>query len=160
KPLLWGHNLRQALLAEQIYGRILGITPAQPVQTPPVLTPPPMTATRDRRGPRIVVVGAGLAGLMAALTAAEAGARGALVAFGQGALTLHPGWIEVGDVAALAAQDGHPYAHAHDALSDGLSRLDRALPLTASPIAGAPLLAITASGRPRPVAYGAGGMLH
>src|SRR5262249_34152089 len=25
KPLLWGHNLRQALLAEHIYGRILGL---------------------------------------------------------------------------------------------------------------------------------------
>ena len=51
---------------------------------------------------RIVVVGAGLAGLTAALIAAEAGAKVELVAQGQGALTLHPGWIETGDVEALA----------------------------------------------------------
>ena len=35
KPLLWGHNLRQALLAEHIYGRILGLSNADPLPTPP-----------------------------------------------------------------------------------------------------------------------------
>jgi glycerol-3-phosphate dehydrogenase len=153
KPLLWGHNLRQALLAEQIYGRIVGITPSQPVQAPPPIPPVPL-AKKASGGARVVVVGAGLAGLMAALTAAEAGARVELAAFGQGTLTLHPGWLEVGEVAALAAQPDHPYAHSQDALADGLSLLNRVVPLTSVPHA------LTASGRLRPVAYAAGGALH
>jgi len=88
-----GHNLRQALLSEQIYGgssagrarRGAGYT----------LSPlPPLPRSGERDIPRIVVVGAGLAGLTAALLCAEADAKVELIAQGQGALTLHPGWIE------------------------------------------------------------------
>ena len=57
---------------------------------------------------RIVVVGAGLAGLTAALTAAEAGAKVELIAQGQGALTLFPGWIEIGDALTLAEHGSIP----------------------------------------------------
>ncbi|MEO8395536.1 MAG: anaerobic glycerol-3-phosphate dehydrogenase subunit GlpA, partial [Chloroflexota bacterium] len=79
KPLLWGHNLRQALLAEHIYGRIVG------VNTPPHPLPPlprkrgegirTRRATPLQKQGRVVVVGAGLAGLTAALIAVEAGAK-------------------------------------------------------------------------------------
>ncbi len=62
------------------------------------------------------MIGAGLAGLTAALTAIEAGARVELVTAGQGALTLFPAWIETGDVNALAANADHPYAKAAAAL--------------------------------------------
>ncbi|MBK8030011.1 MAG: anaerobic glycerol-3-phosphate dehydrogenase subunit A [Chloroflexi bacterium] len=96
KPLLWGHNLRQALLSEHIYGRILGLSAqtgnvkqfvpnlASPQPSPefrggskPTFLPSPTrrgAGVRSSR-PRIVVIGAGLAGLTAALTALEVGAR-------------------------------------------------------------------------------------
>lgn len=153
KPLLWGHNLRQALLSEHIYGRILslyGEPNGQAAPPPADLTAPELL---DASGHKVVVIGAGLAGLMAALTASESGARVELVAHGQGALTLHPGWIETGDVEALRRQPDHPYARAADSLTGGLALLHRVVGLT-------PMRAgISAIGRLRPVAYAAGGAL-
>ncbi len=156
KPLLWGANLRQALLAEHIYGRILGLTQAQAAQPEPAA---PVAAARRsdlHAAPRVVVVGAGLAGLTAALAAADAGAKVEIIAFGQGALTLHPGWIELGDVAALAQIDGHPYQLAAESLAAGLALIDGVLPLKPAPASGA----VTALGRFRPVSYAAAGALH
>ncbi|MCC6804684.1 MAG: anaerobic glycerol-3-phosphate dehydrogenase subunit A, partial [Anaerolineae bacterium] len=135
KPLLWGHNLRQALLAEHIYGRILGLYRTNTAHTAPEISNVNVGAhprVRPKQGrhtglplqPRIVIVGAGLAGLMAALVALDAGAKVEVVAQGQGALTLHPGWIETGDVDALARQPDHPYARAAGALKTGLALLD------------------------------------
>ncbi|MBE0689824.1 MAG: anaerobic glycerol-3-phosphate dehydrogenase subunit A, partial [Anaerolineae bacterium] len=156
KPLLWGHNLRQILLNEHIYGRILGLMPSPPVSTsalprPAALAPSEAMANSDGRRGRVLVIGAGLAGLMAALSAQESGAVVEVVALGQGALTLHPGWIEIGDVAALAARPGHPYAHASEALATGLALIERTVGLHET---GG--WAITGLGARRSVDYGAG----
>ncbi|MBN8636703.1 MAG: anaerobic glycerol-3-phosphate dehydrogenase subunit A, partial [Anaerolineae bacterium] len=154
KPLLWGHNLRQALLSEHIYGRILGLS----AQTGNVKQFVPNLAATEPVGahgraplqnatpkPRVVVVGAGLAGLTAALTALELGARVELVTAGQGALTLFPAWIETGDVNALAANPDHPYAKAAAALPLGAGVVERAARqhgLSAQFPNGAPLQAV------------------
>ncbi len=165
KPLLWGHNLRQALLAEHIYGRILGLTSQPSVINPypPFPLSPPAEKGRETHTPprktadgqkKIVVVGAGLAGLTAALVALEAGARVEVVANGQGALILHPGWLEVGDVAKLAQQAGHPYRHAGESLSDGLAVLSRIVD-----IAPGPFQMVTGLGKLRSVDVEAGGTI-
>jgi glycerol-3-phosphate dehydrogenase len=181
KPLLWGHNLRQIVLNEHIYGRILGlmpavereadvpwhvptlrqINPATPLSQPYSAFGDRVQALREGVGgegkgggegkPRVLVIGAGLAGLTAALAAQEAGAVVEVVAQGQGALTLHPGWIETGDVAALASHADHPYAHTGDALADGLALIERYYELHET---GG--WALTGLGTRRPVAFGAG----
>ena len=157
RPLLWGHNLRQALLAEQIYGRVIGLTDAPPA---PQATPAPAAQPAERRvnggpPPRVLVIGAGLAGFTAALAAQELGAQAEIAAFGMGRFSLMPGWVETGDVAALAANPEHPYHHSAEYLAAGLGVLDRAVGLER--IGG---LAVTAMGRQRPVAFAAGGALH
>jgi glycerol-3-phosphate dehydrogenase len=158
KALLWGHNLRQALLAEHIYGRMLGVAqqPPIPEHHHPAHLPPAPYQPPDLNGsrPRIVIVGAGLAGMMAALAALELGAWVEVVAMGQGAVTLHPGWIEVGDVGALTDMPGHPYAVTHSALAHGLSLLNHIVPLT--PVKAA----LLAMGTLRPVRFAAGGALR
>ncbi|MDX2138149.1 MAG: anaerobic glycerol-3-phosphate dehydrogenase subunit GlpA [Chloroflexota bacterium] len=177
KPLLWGHNLRQVMLNEHIYGRILGLMPGETLTLSPspsgrekqnevhissaarrqINAPAPLSQTPSTAGaggesePRVLVIGAGLAGLTAALAAQEAGAVVEVIAQGQGALTLHPGWIETGDVAALAAEATHPYAHTSGALADGLALIERHIGLHET---GG--WALTGLGRQRSVAYGAG----
>ncbi len=153
KALMWGHNLRQALLTEQIYGRIIGLS-RQPSSSPWRPGIGTLTAARAESPPRILIVGAGLSGLMAALAALELGARVEVVAQGQGAVALHPGWIETGDVESLRRDPAHPYAKTSDALEAGLGLLDAAIPLT--PVS----MGVTALGAIRPVAYAAGGALH
>ncbi len=103
---------------------------------------------------KIVVVGAGLAGLTAALAALDMGARVEVVSAGQGALSLYPGWLEIGSVSALAKQAGHPYAHAGEALTDGLALLSRVLD-----IAPGPYQMVTALGKLRAVDVEAGGTI-
>jgi glycerol-3-phosphate dehydrogenase len=183
KALLWGHNLRQALLAEHIYGRIVGLVaqpeakaltpPSSPTQGAPQNNPAAQHLSQEEQrrsfdvprsegfrgrvsSPRIVVVGAGLAGLMAGLAAAEAGARVEVIAQGQGALVVYPGWIELGDVDALAALSSHPYAKVRESLPAGLALLNQIVPLEASHIPGVPLRAILSMGTLRPVAFGGG----
>jgi glycerol-3-phosphate dehydrogenase len=160
KPLLWGHNLRQALLAEHIYGRILGLTPQPTIENlhPASDIHQHLHSTQSTRNydgqKKVVVVGAGLAGLTAALVAAEAGARVEVVSAGQGALILHPGWLEIGNVTALAQQGGHPYAHAGEALSDGLAVLSHAIDISPGPYQ-----MVTALGNIRAVDIEAGGTI-
>jgi glycerol-3-phosphate dehydrogenase len=153
KALLWGHNLRQALLAEQIYGRIIGLS-AQPASPSARVSVGTIARARLEKPPRILIVGAGLSGMMAALAALELGARVEVVALGQGAVALHPGWIEIGDVEQLKRDAAHPYAKASGALSAGLGLLNAAIPLTPASVG------VTALGALRPVAYAAGGALH
>ncbi len=152
KPLLWGHNLRQALLNEHLYGRTLGLMPPQSggtAQPAPAPTAPATISSGAR--PRVLVIGAGLAGLMAALAAQQSGATVEVIALGQGALTLHPGWIEIGDLERLQGQPDHPYAVAASGLTPGLGLIDRIVGL--HPTGG---WALTGLGSRRPVAYGAG----
>lgn len=156
KPLLWGHNLRQILLNEHIYGRILGLIPSPAMADARVLRP---ASTQSATAPdksngargRVLVVGAGLAGLVAALAAQTAGAVVEVIAVGQGALTLHPGWIELGDVNTLATRPGHPYGQASETLAEGLALIQRAVGLYET--SG---WAITGLGTRRTVAYSAG----
>ena len=83
---------------------------------------------------RVVVIGAGLAGLTAALRLAEEGADVTVVAKGSGGLGLSPGTLDVlgyapGRVDApleavaglIDALPGHPYAHVGDALGAALT---------------------------------------
>lgn len=153
KPLLWGHNLRQALLAEHIYHRILGLGSVQPVQNHRDILRD-INIPRDGLGKRIVVIGAGLSGLMAALTAAESGAQVHLVAQGQGALALYPGWLEIGNVEILSQRKDHPYQAASGALSTGLGLLNRLVGISQSAY-----LAVTATGTHRQVGYAVGSIV-
>lgn len=150
KPLLWGHNLRQALLAEHIYGRMIGLYATDSDQTQVDYT----SVRFDQQvsgDVRVIVIGAGLAGLTAALTASLHGAQVEVIAMGQGALTLHPGWIETGPVDALAQQSDHPYARSAAALPIGLAAVHQALSLHPAPVP-----AVTGSGGRRSIAYTVG----
>jgi glycerol-3-phosphate dehydrogenase subunit B len=78
----------------------------------------------------VVVIGAGLAGLTAAITAAESGARVHLLAKGHAATHWGPGGIDVAGIPAartakdgirlLAAQPGHPYAFLGEDVAEAL----------------------------------------
>jgi glycerol-3-phosphate dehydrogenase len=163
KPLLWGHNLRQVMLNEHLYGRVLGLMPANLTPQPPLQMErgsqdrsekSSLRAEKGFRGevkPRVLVIGAGLSGLMAGLAAQETGAVVDIIGMGQGALTLHPGWVEIGAVDALAQNADHPYHYTHSALADGLDLLREHVALHE---AGG--FAITGMGSKRAVAYGAG----
>lgn len=158
KALLWAHNLRQALLDEHLYTRVLGLS----VQPPVPSTPPPAPkrpAPAEPVSGKVLVVGAGLAGLTAALAAHRAGAKVELVAFGQGALTVHPGWLELGDVEALRTRPEHPYALTADALPEALGLIGDLAVLQRPADGQTSLLAVTTLGARRPVSYGFAGAL-
>lgn len=82
------------------------------------------TNSRRAAGTDVIVIGAGLAGLMAAVQAVRAGARVRLIANGWGQQIVAPGWISVcdradNDVIAevrgyAAIHPDHPYALAED----------------------------------------------
>ena len=81
----------------------------------------------------VVVIGAGLAGLTAAITAAESGARVHVLAKGHAATVWGPGGIDVAGIPAastprdgirlLAAQPGHPYATLGEDVAEALEWL-------------------------------------
>jgi glycerol-3-phosphate dehydrogenase len=100
-PLLWGQHLRQFLLDELLYRRTLGLdlegrasrrTVDQMLPDWAQNTDPVPQAS----GQQVIVVGAGLAGLAAAVHAVQAGARVKVFALGLGRLILTPGWYQVG----------------------------------------------------------------
>ncbi|MDE3190373.1 MAG: FAD-dependent oxidoreductase, partial [Acidobacteriota bacterium] len=65
----------------------------------------------------VAIVGAGVAGLTAALTAADAGASVLLVA--KGAVDSSNSWAAQGGVAAAVGPDDDPSLHAADTLAAG-----------------------------------------
>ncbi len=81
----------------------------------------------------VVVIGAGLAGLSAAVAAAESGAHVVVLAKGHAATHWGPGGIDVAGIPAaatprdgigrLAAEPGHPYAFLGDAVAPALDWL-------------------------------------
>jgi len=147
KALLWGHNLRQALLSEQIYSRILGLS-AQPTPvSAPTFSPDDFPFEQRVSGkPRIIVIGAGLAGMTAALAALELGAQVEIVAFGQGSWIAMPGWLETGEVEQLAALPDHPYhITSIQSLRAGLALLERCIGLNGARSYGLTLSGITRS---------------
>ncbi len=103
RPLLWGPHLRQFLLDEMIYRRTLGLDlldgprPTLEAALPPWATDYSPIPTGEGR--RVVVIGAGLAGLAAAVFAVQAGARVTLVTHGLGRLILTPGHFQLGPFA-------------------------------------------------------------
>lgn len=116
---------------------------------------------------RVVVIGAGLAGLVAALRLAEGGARVTVVAKGAGSLHLSPGTIDVlgyapervaspreAVAAFLEARPGHPYAHLGDGIvEDALDWfVDRVPDMRYRGDGPRNLLLPTAVGVPRPTA--------
>ncbi len=88
------------------------------------MTESPCTNGRSAAGSDVIVIGAGLAGLMAAVHAVRAGARVRLIAQGWGQQMVTPGWISVCDRADddviaevrgyAALHPDHPYALAED----------------------------------------------
>jgi L-aspartate oxidase len=72
---------------------------------------------RKKLHPDLVVVGAGVAGLTAALTAADAGA--AVLVIAKGALDSSNSWAAQGGVAAAIESDDDPSLHAADTLAAG-----------------------------------------
>ncbi len=156
-PLLWGHNLRQVLFDEIIARRVMGrvvregdrsASKVEAQRCAQRARVPLQPALPDGRGKRIVVVGAGLAGLTAALTAAASGAQVHLVAAGVGKTHISPGWLEVLDTfddldTALARfvqeQPNHPYALADlDALYAGLDLVCEAATAHGAPLYAGP----------------------
>ncbi len=115
---------------------------------------------------RVVVIGAGLAGLTAALRLAEGGADVTVVAKGSGSLHLSPGTIDVlgyaperveapreALAALLEARPGHPYARVAGALEDALAWFaDRVPGMRYTGDGPRNLLLPTAVGVPRPTA--------
>lgn len=115
---------------------------------------------------RVVVIGAGLAGLVAALRLAEAGADVTVVATGAGGLRLSPGTIDVLGYspdrveaprealpAFVAANPGHPYARLAGTLDEALEWFRAQVPgLAYEGGADANMILPTAVGAPRPTA--------
>ena len=72
---------------------------------------------RKKLHPDVAIVGAGVAGLTAALAAADAGARVSVVA--KGAIDSSSSWAAQGGVAAAVGADDDPALHAADTLAAG-----------------------------------------
>lgn len=158
-PVLWGSQLRQARLDDLIFRSVLGVpslvgpasSPLGPVMyepatdgttLPSTITPPASATTASAALDRdVIVVGGGLAGLVAAWRAAASGAATTLLTKGWGSLIWHAGSIDVlgylgpdrtdpvsDPSAALdrltAADPSHPYAVAgREALAEAVDAL-------------------------------------
>lgn len=112
-PILWGSQLRQARLDDLIFQSVLAVPSlVGPASSPlgPVMYEPAADATTLHTAPRprppsptvsatldrdVIVVGGGLAGLVAAWRAAAAGATTTLLTKGWGSLIWHAGTIDV-----------------------------------------------------------------
>lgn len=123
-PIVWGDQLRQLRLDDLIFTSLLAVPALTgPSSSPlaPVMYEPPVDTTviRTARRPRhlyhtsvyasssdVVVIGAGLAGLVAAWQAISAGATVTVLTKGWGALVWHAGTIDV--FGAETGEDDRP----------------------------------------------------
>ncbi|MDR2076188.1 MAG: anaerobic glycerol-3-phosphate dehydrogenase subunit A [Desulfovibrio sp.] len=120
RPLLWGNQLREVELERGIYGASLNLDGARdlpedrPAPVSGVLRPPPAPISAALRTSEqecdVLVVGAGLSGLIAALVAARRGRKTLLLCKGAGALSIGGGTIDLLGYIEGEAVRGDPFA--------------------------------------------------
>lgn len=100
-----------------------------------------------------IIIGGGLAGLVAGITAAERGKQVMLVAEGIGSLSFASGVIDFGDFNALRDRQDHPFSHiSEDQALQSISKWQELCPFyTGSWAKGQPIL--TPLGEIRPAGY-------
>ncbi len=113
RPAYWGQLAREMELTRVMYSSSLGSEPADvemPVMdaAPVADAPRPMVPARSTRTSDMVVVGAGLAGMFAALTAAARGERVTLISKGAGALSISTAAIDVLGATGKGRVEGCP----------------------------------------------------
>ena len=121
RPLLWGRQLREVDLARGIYSALLNLEDYLPESLPECAAEAVCPVTRSGGGRRdtrpstgreydVIVVGAGLAGVTAALRAADRGGNVLLLSAGAGVMTISSGSIDVLGVAGGEVVSGDPFA--------------------------------------------------
>ncbi|MDR1777136.1 MAG: anaerobic glycerol-3-phosphate dehydrogenase subunit A [Desulfovibrio sp.] len=123
RPLLWGRQLREVELERGIYAALMNLEGPQPTSLPARgqgrIRSIPAAKTRDNpQRPAgdddVIVVGAGLAGITAALRAAHRGRKVVLLSAGAGVLSISSGSIDVLGVVNNAPICGDPFASFDD----------------------------------------------
>jgi len=94
QPVLAGQQLPQEELTRALYLGLAGLGQGDTTWGVPAGLKEPLPAARDARGRRVVVVGGGVAGAMAALAARSLGASVTLVRQGYGATALSSGALD------------------------------------------------------------------
>ncbi len=116
RPAFWGQLAREMELTRVMYASALGSEPAD-VEMPAMEllpeadAPRPSGPARSTRTADMVVVGAGLAGMFAALTAAARGQRVTLISKGAGALSISTAAIDVLGATKKGRVEGSPLEH-------------------------------------------------
>ncbi|MDR3357656.1 MAG: anaerobic glycerol-3-phosphate dehydrogenase subunit A [Desulfovibrio sp.] len=120
RPLLWGRQLREVELERGMYSALLNLEDHPPEALPECAAEPACPGVCPGGGGRaapppagreydVVVVGAGLAGVTAALRAADRGRSVLLLSAGAGAMTIGSGGIDVLGAAGGEAVSGDPF---------------------------------------------------
>ncbi|MDR2743908.1 MAG: anaerobic glycerol-3-phosphate dehydrogenase subunit A [Desulfovibrio sp.] len=121
RPLLWGRQLGEVELERGIYSALLNLEDCLPESLPECAAEAACPVTRSGGGGRdrqlsvgreydVIVVGAGLAGVTAALRAAGRGRNVLLLSSGAGVMTISSGSIDVLGVADGEVVSGNPFA--------------------------------------------------
>ncbi|MDR1659435.1 MAG: anaerobic glycerol-3-phosphate dehydrogenase subunit A [Desulfovibrio sp.] len=121
RPLLWGRQLREVELERGIYSALLNLEGHPPESLPKCAAEAARPIARPGGGGRgapvsiggeydVIVVGAGLAGVTAALRAADRGRNVLLLSAGAGVMAIGSGSIDVLGVADGEIVSGDPFA--------------------------------------------------